>query len=79
MHYVDPPPTLDEYRRLMAPRCRPITDDPIGAHDRPGVNPSRVRIDVEPDIMRRQGQPVDGERTREQAEAIRNNKGMSDA
>ena len=78
MHYLDPPPTLEQHRRLMASRERSLTDDPIGTHERPGTKPRKVRRDVEPDILRRQCDPIDGERTPEQAQAIRNNKGMSD-
>jgi hypothetical protein len=68
------PPTLEQYKAIMAKRSRPLTDDPIGTHRRGGVSyPDDVTHHVttlEPDILRRKGIPVEGERTPEQAAAL---------
>ena len=66
------PPTLAEYHAIMRDRQRNLTDDPIGTHERTRrrVAKTMVPIDTEPDILRRSGAPVDGERTPEQALSI---------
>jgi hypothetical protein len=66
------PPTLEEWRVMTRHATRNLTDDPIGAHMR-----RRVLSDAIPEEpWRLRNVPVDGERTVEQAAALRGRKAM---
>jgi hypothetical protein len=64
------PPTLEEWRVVTHGATRNLTDDPIGAHMRRRVLSGA--LPEEPWRMRHT--PVDGERTVDQAEALRGRK-----
>jgi hypothetical protein len=63
------PPTLEELRVSTRNATRNVTDDPIGAIQRP-------RREAAGEPWRLRNVPVDGERTVEQAAALRGRKAM---